>query len=165
MTCRRRRTRCVEKSPVCGAYLRLHLQCTDWPLSSANKPASRNTTDPIDTLDIIVYHLPYLVAGGPKEREALHYFFVHASEDLSGTLNEYFWEVYLPQCSQGEALVRQTLVALSYAHLDYCTSDIAGDRTASQRFLAETYQAYGKILKSLWRYMDLPSPSRPTVLL
>ena len=93
----------------------------------------------------------------PIDHKALSYFYIFAAVDLSGYLPGRFWDRLALQISDTEPLVQQALVALSLAHLDYCTTD-----SASATSLAAQQSATVK----LRQYMrDEADPSREVVSL
>lgn len=54
--------------------------------------------------------------GSQGDRNALQYFVEVVAQDFSEEITDYFWQVYIPQQSHQEAMIRHALVALSHVH-------------------------------------------------
>jgi hypothetical protein len=96
----------------------------------------------------IILHLPFHFSGRrlqPIESRAMSYFHTYAAIDLSGYLPGHFWDHLVLQISHTEPLLREAIVAVAAAHLDFCTTGTAS---------AAAWTANSRILYSLRQYMS-----------
>lgn len=130
-------------------------------------------------LPIAQYQLPFKAPGAPAERKALHYFFVHASVELSTYLALGFWDGWLLQLCQTDTTVQQAVIALSRAHLERSkTLSLLPPRSMDHRDLstsqsfdgyftasAETLEAYQRAVRRLiYSMRKQPRPPHSMVL-
>ncbi|KAI9739964.1 MAG: hypothetical protein M1818_005020 [Claussenomyces sp. TS43310] len=124
--------------------------------SSSSRP-SYSTGAP----SITTYAIPFRIPGSQRERQMLHYFCVEAAADLTGFSYSDFWERTVLQSSYDEPVVRQALIALSSAHLEYGRkAQNIGEGTDDLDVDPEPLIQYNKAIRKLRRYMtskDQPS--------
>jgi hypothetical protein len=140
-------------------------KCDGYPAETALKAsANYRKTSSLSLLlrlqSITSYSIPFKVPGSQRDRQLLHYFCVQCSNDISGFLTSDFWSQTVLQESHQDPIVRQALVAMSWLHLDYSTSE-PGNSSAR----AEALTQYGKALRSMRKRLSQPSESTTKIAL
>lgn len=132
---RTRKIKCDETKPFCRKCAKSGRKCDGYPVqtpirtSSSSRtllaPGSASTSRAPSPAPPDAYAIPFKIPGSQKDRRLFHYFCVEVSTHLSGygSLGSSFWSNLVLQCSQHESVVRQAVLALSSAYLDYTRKD------------------------------------------
>jgi hypothetical protein len=118
-----------------------------------------NSTPP---MNITAYAIPFQIPGSQKDRQLLHYFCVHACQDMSGYLSSEFWSRLVLQTSHSEPVVRHALVALSSIHLSYAAQEprrVQQSNEGGQN--VETLAQYNRAVRQLRKYLS--ANSQPSI--
>ncbi|CAJ0546887.1 Ff.00g015140.m01.CDS01 [Fusarium sp. VM40] len=164
--CRKRRIKCDETKPACERCVRSGWKCDGYPADIVLKASANNrNTSNLSLLSrlpsIASYSIPFKVPGSQTDRQLLHYFCVQGSNDIAGFLTSDFWSQTVLQESHQDPTVRQALVALSWLHLDYSTSECVGNSVTR----ADALTQYGKALRSMRKRLSRPSESATKIAL
>ncbi|KAH8169439.1 fungal specific transcription factor domain-containing protein [Sarocladium implicatum] len=154
---KKRRIRCDETRPSCGACTRSGWKCEGYPTTEKRLTVPTSNV----ALNISTYCIPFRIPGSKMDRQVMHYFCTQAACDLSGFVHSDFWLKTVLQASCHEPTVRQALLALSSLHLDYVSSNPLSSCIAS----TSTLRQYGLALKRLQQRITKPSPEAVRVAL
>jgi len=133
---------------------------------AAQSKTLRPCESTVEALAITQYIIPFKVPGDQRSRKALHHFCTQTALDLSGNSFTEFWQTFVLQRCQHEAVVRQAVVALSSLHFDYIVADEVANTGTLTAPVSASLQQYDKAVYKLRKYIDSTEhPSHAVVLI